>query len=306
MLKSRKAFIGLIIIYCFSLMRVSLGWCAGPIDDLLYPPYPLTEKERAALGVVGITRAFYLPEAVLNTFAKGKDVGAAKGAAEGFLNAMGQMGSCSGSFCGIATLLWMATAGVVGAIYGATTGYTDALPAEEAKRIENSMEALYADLNLQNRIGDKLFQTAHKKTPKPLVSINSIGPTAADEKVDYSALKNIPINSVIEIGVVNFGFRSALRGLKPPKNMVIRDTDPLLSLFLNVHPRLLRLSDNRAIYQPRLEIRSTFLKRSEWMANQNQLFFDEMESLLNAVVDKVSDDIFITYYLPGEEPEFIK
>jgi len=306
MLNNRKVLICLVIIYCFSILPTSLVWGFGPIDDLLYPPYPLTERERATLGVVGITRGFYAPEAVLNTFAKGKDVGAAKGAAGGFLNAMGEMGPCSGSFCGLAVLLWMATAGVVGAIYGGATGYTDALPAEEAKRIEDSMEAFYADLDLQNRIADKLFQMACEKTSKPLVSINRIGPTAAGDNVDYSPLRNIPIDSVLEISVVDFGFRTWPRELKPPKNMAVNDTDPPLSLFFNIRPRLLRLTDSGVLYQPRLEIWSKFLKRSEWMANQNQFFFDEMESLLNAVVDKVSDDIFITYYLPGEEPEFIK
>ena len=49
----------------------------------------------------------------------GKASGAAKGAAEGFLMAAGQMGYCGGDFCGVAALFWVATAGTFGAVYGA-------------------------------------------------------------------------------------------------------------------------------------------------------------------------------------------
>jgi hypothetical protein len=306
MLKNKKVLLNFIILYFFSTLWSSPGWCAGPIDDLLYPPYPLTEKDRATLGVVGITRGLYLPEAVFDTFAKGKGSGTEKGAAEGFLAAIGNMGPCSGAFCGVAALLWIATAGTVGAVYGGIKGHKDALPAEEVQKIEQSIEELYTDLKLQNRISEKLLQTAHKKTTKKLVSINSYGPTATGEKVDYSVLKSIPIDSVLEISVVNFGFKTWPRELKPPNNTVIDDKDPLLSLFLNVGPRLIRLYDNKVLYQPRLEISSKLLKRSEWMANHTHAFFDEIESLLDASVDKISDDVFITFYLPGENESIFK
>lgn len=294
------------MLYFFSVLWAPPGWCAGLIDDLVYPVYPLTEKERATLGVVGITKGLFLPEAVLETFAKDKGTGAGSGAAQGFLEAVGSMGPCSGSFCGIAALLWIVTAGTAGAIYGGITGYTDALPAEEAKIIEQSIETLRTDLNLQDRIREKLLQAAQNKTTKKMVAINSHGPSSADDKVDYSALKHFPIDSVLEISAVSFGFASWPRKLKPPEGVFKDEKDPLLSLFLDVRPRLIRLSDNKRLYQPRLRIRSKYLKRSEWMKDDIRAFFEEMESALNAVIDKVSDDIFITYYLPGEEPEYIK
>ena len=124
----------------------------------------------------------------------------------------------------------------------------------------------------------------------------------SNEKIDYSVLKSIPIDSVLEISVVNFGFKTWPRELKPPKNTVNDGKDPLLSLFMNIRPRLIRLSDNKVLYQPKLEIRSKFVKRSAWMENHTQAFFAEIESLLDASVDKISDDIFITFCLPGEVP----
>ena len=100
---------------------------------------PISEEERATLGgVIAVTHARYAPEAKFETYAKGKASGTAQGAADGFLTAVGQMGHCSGDFCAIAALFWIATAGTVGAVYGAVTGYQDALPAEEAERLERS------------------------------------------------------------------------------------------------------------------------------------------------------------------------
>ena len=64
----------------------------------------------------------------------------------------------------------------------------------------------------------------------------------------------------------------------------------------------MRLSDNKVLYHPRLELNSKYLKRSDWLENNAKAFFDEIESCLDASVEKIVDDIFITFYLPGHEP----
>jgi len=302
MSRSGKTFFILwfIAVYLFSPFLGPLGWCANIIDDLLNPPSPLTEEARATLGTVGLAKGFYLPEVELNTFAKNKSGGVAKGAAEGFLEAVSRMGNCSGSFCSVALLLWAATAGTAGAAYGAIQGYMDALPAEEAEKIEQSIEELSASIKLQERMSDHFQQMAQKKTTKKLVAIEGYGPTAPGEKTNYASLKNLPIDSVLEISVAKFGFRTWPKELKPMNGIVIGGKDPSVALFLDARPRLMRLSDNKTIYQPRLEVMSKFLKRSEWEADNFKRFPDEIERLIGTIVDKVSDDIFLTYVLPEE------
>lgn len=301
MLKNKIVLFNVIILYSVITLCNPPGCCGGMIDEIFYPPYPLTEKERATFGVVGITRGLYSPEAVFKTFAKGKATGIGKGALEGFLNAMEPVGNCSGDFCGAVALLWMATAGTAGTIYGGIKGYKDAFSAEESKNIEQLLEELYNNLNLQNRISEKLLQMAQKKTMKKLIAINNCGPTKAGEKLNYSVLKKIPVDSVLEISVANFGFETWPRDFPPPKNTIIDNKDPLFYLFLNIRPRLVRLSDNKVLYQARLELFSKYLKRSEWLENNAKAFFDEIESCLDISVDKIVDDIFITFYLPGQE-----
>jgi hypothetical protein len=86
-------------------------------------PGPISEDERATMGpVIGITYARFFPEVKFETFAKGKSSGTARGGVEGLLLALSQMGHCSGDFCAVAVLFWIATAGTVGAVYGAITG----------------------------------------------------------------------------------------------------------------------------------------------------------------------------------------
>jgi hypothetical protein len=117
---------------------------------------------------VGLAKGFYLPEVELNTFAKSKSGGVAKGAGEGFLEAVSHMGNCSGAFCGVALLLWLATAGIARAAYGGIQGYMDALPAEEAKTVEQSIEDLSTNIKLQERMSETFLRTAQKKTTKKL------------------------------------------------------------------------------------------------------------------------------------------
>ena len=112
-----------------------------------------------------------MPEVELNTFAKNESGGVAKGAAEGFLEAVSPMGNCSGAFCGIAFILWLATAGTAGAVYGGIQGYLDALPAEEAKEAEQSIAELSVHFKIQERISEQFLRLPQKKTTKKLIAI---------------------------------------------------------------------------------------------------------------------------------------
>jgi len=278
------------------------GWCSNPLDDLLYPPSPLTEKERSTLGAVGLAQAYFMPEAEFEAFAKGKGSGTAKGAAQGFMNAMAHMGNCSGDFCGLAIIIWAATAGTVGTVHGAIQGYMDALPAEEAQKVEQSLNKLYSSLKLQGLLNQKIMKAGQAKAAKNLVSIKGFGPKVPGEKVDYLPLHKNPVDSVLESSVITFGFQTWPRELKPPKGISVGGKDPSLALFVNTRPRLVRLSDNKTIYHPHRDTSTRFLKSSEWEANNFNMFFKNMESLMETLADRIVEDIFITYVLPRETP----
>lgn len=88
--------------------------------------------------------------------------------------------------------------------------------------------------------------------------------------------------------------------MKAPKNISVGGKNPSIALFANARPRVIRLSDNKIIYQPHRDLETAFLKSSDWEANNFEIFFRNMDSLMETLADKIIEDIFITYVLPGE------
>jgi len=86
--------------FLFTVCVLVLAWTTpawSRADRVLFGlPGPISEEERTTLGsVIGVTRAQFPPEVKFETYAMGKASGAAKGAAEGILTAVGQMPHCS-------------------------------------------------------------------------------------------------------------------------------------------------------------------------------------------------------------------
>jgi len=254
---------------------------------------PISEEERATLGgVIAVTHAQYSPETKFETFAKGKASGAAQGAADGFLTAAGQMGHCGGDFCAIAALFWIATAGTVGAVYGAVTGYQEALPAEEAERIEQSTRRLLESLSFQQQMADRLARMTQRKTVKSVVQPAAMGPARSGENCDYGRLKNRSVSSVLEVAV------REIRLETPPKGVEFDRKDPPLYLVIRIDARLQRLSDGKILYNPTsLQVGARSFRKAEWEADNSRRFLEQVDLALNALAEKIVDDVFLTIEL---------
>ncbi len=270
-------------------------WCDWP--DVFYTPRILTERERAALRSVGVADIRYDPAVDFATFARGKGAGAAKGAAGGFASAAGSMGHCGGDFCGLAFLLWLATAGVVAAVHGAITGALDALPADEAERIEEAARALFARLRLQERIREAVMQAGQRKTSRKFVFLDGRGPSAPGDKVDYRPAQKEGLDAVLEICADEIAFST------PPQGEKFDRKDPPLFLFLDVSARLVRLSDGKVLYDARaLSTSEGPLKRAKWEAEGYKAFFEALSRGYGDIAEKVIDDLFVTY-IPEQAAE---
>jgi len=293
-LKPPKASIALsIFILCIlALAWTTPGW--GRADRVFFGMAgPISEEERATLGgVIAVTHAQYSPEAKFETFAKGKASGAAQGAADGFLTAAGQMGHCGGDFCAIAALFWIATAGTVGAVYGAVTGYQEALPAEEAERIEQSTRRLLESLSFQQQMADRLARMTQRKTVKSVVQPAAMGPARSGENCDYGRLKNRSVSSVLEVAV------REIRLETPPKGVEFDRKDPPLYLVIRIDARLQRLSDGKIQYNPTsLQVGARSFRKAEWEADNSRRFLEQVDLALNALAEKIVDDVFLTIEL---------
>ena len=293
-LKPPKASIALsIFILCIlALAWTTPGW--GRADRVFFGMAgPISEEERATLGgVIAVTHAQYSPETKFETFAKGKASGAAQGAADGFLTAAGQMGHCGGDFCAIAALFWIATAGTVGAVYGAVTGYQEALPAEEAERIEQSTRRLLESLSFQQQMADRLARMTQRKTVKSVVQPAAMGPARSGENCDYGRLKNRSVSSVLEVAV------REIRLETPPKGVEFDRKDPPLYLVIRIDARLQRLSDGKILYNPTsLQVGARSFRKAEWEADNSRRFLEQVDLALNALAEKIVDDVFLTIEL---------
>ena len=299
-LKTPKASLTLSIFILFVLVLAwtTPGWCRA--DRVFFGMAgPISEEERATLGgVIAVTRAQYAPEARFETFAKGKASGAAQGAADGFLTAAGQMGHCGGDFCAIAALFWIATAGTVGAVYGAVTGYQEALPAEEAERIEQSTKRLLESLAFQEQIADRLARTIQRKTVKTVVQPDATGPARPGDNPDYGRLKNGSVSSVLEVAV------REIRLETPPKGVEYDRKDPPLNLVIKIDARLQRLSDGKILYNPTsLQVGGRSFRKAEWESDNSRRFLEQVDSALNALAEKIVDDVFLTIELAAHAGE---
>ena len=284
-----------ILIFCaFVLAWTTPGWCRA--DRVFFGmPGPISEEERATLGgVIAVTQAQYAPEVKFETFAKGKASGAAQGAGEGFLTAVGQMGHCGGSFCAIAALFWIATAGTAGAVYGAVTGYQDALPAEEAERIEQSTRRLLESLSFQQQMGDRLALMTQRKTVKSVVKPDAAGPKRPGEASDYGNLRNRGVGSVLEVAVREIALET------PPRGVDYDRKDPPLYLVIKIDARLQRMTDGKILYNPTsLAVGSQSFRKAEWEADDSRKFLEQADRAMNALAEKIVDDVFLTIELDG-------
>jgi hypothetical protein len=288
----RNLALSIFILCVFVLAGTTQGWCRA--DRVFFGMAgPISEEERATLGgVIAVTHAQYAPEAKFETFAKGKASGTAQGAADGFLTAAGQMGHCGGDFCAIAALFWIATAGTVGAVYGAVRGYQDALPAEEAERIEQSTKQLLESLAFQEKMAERLVQTVQRKTVKLIVKPDAMGPARPGENCDYGRLKNKSISSVLEVAV------REIRLETPPKGVEFDRKDPPLFLVIKIDAKLQRMSDGKTLYNPTsLAAGSRSFRKAEWESDNSRRFLEQVDLALNALAEKIVDDVFLTIEL---------
>ncbi len=288
----RNLALSIFVLCAFVFAGTTPGWCRA--DRVFFGMAgPISEEERATLGgVVAVTHAQYTPEAKFETFAKGKASGAAQGAADGFLTAAGQMGHCGGDFCAIAALFWIATAGTVGAVYGAVTGYQEALPAEEAERIEQSTKRLLESLAFQEQIADRLTRAIQRKTAKTVAQPDATGPARPGDNPDYGRLKNRSVSSVLEVAV------REIRLETPPKGVEYDRKDPPLYLVIKIDARLQRLSDGKILYNPTsLQAGGRSFRKAEWEADNSRRFLEQVDLALNALAEKIVDDVFLTIEL---------
>jgi hypothetical protein len=227
-------------------------------------------------STAGIVPARFLPEVRLDLPGKGRVDGAVRGAGRGFLAgaeipmriAAAGLQGCGGKECGYLAIGFLAVAtatGAVGAVVGGVHGAIEAMPAREARRMEEATEFL-ANLQIQEILADRVLEYGTESLACRYAILPDASWSAPEAEVDYRSHAGKEFDSILEIGVISIGFKGTQWG-----------SDPLLTVFLAVRVRRYRGSDGKLLGVVNLFHEGDERKFAEWMADGAALAEEEFE-----------------------------
>jgi len=263
-----------------ALLIIQLGY-AERIQALPRLPQPPSEELRAHLGTIGVVSVQFVPEVKMLTPAKGWLSGAARGAAktEGQLMEVTADGAELGAICCLVLTPFALCGGALG-------GAVKAPPAAEIKETQEELNKdVPASLEIQEKMRAQFLQVAREETHYALVLLEDRGPVASDEKPSYKSLVGYGIDTVLEIGVLNFGLKGDYT-----------EINPILTFFMTLRTRLIRIKDGEVVYAAMLRYESAISHPFDvWAANDAQLFKEEFSPCYASLAVKIVEEVFLLY-----------
>jgi hypothetical protein len=229
---------------------------------------------RENIGVVAIVPAKYVPEADFATFAKGRDVGAAKGAVAGAGIGLTSATAATGPYAPI-MLAVAAIFTVAMTTAGAIVGATNAVPAEKAAQIDAAVEKSRATSDLQQALADQVAAMAKGITQLSFIPANVAGPTNPTERPSYAQLRNAGVDAVLEVSVNRFGLSNCGEGLIAwwPEHC----TKGKLVLFVFTKARLIKVSNGSEIFARDFNYLSDSHDDEKWLEGNGQFLAEEFD-----------------------------
>lgn len=251
--------------------------CAGT-GELPLPP---SEELRVHLGTIGVVSAQFIPEVEILTPAKGWVRGGARGA----VDYTGKLLDMTGPQAGVIACALSPFSAFAGCIAGAR----EAPPAAEVEITEEKFNKyVHASIEIQERMRAQFLQVAKEQTHYAFVVLEDQGPTTPDEKLIYNSLADHNIDTVIEIGVLNFGLKGPRLEINPP-----------LKFFMTLRARLIRIEDGEVVYDAMLLYESEVSRKFDlWAANEAQLFKEEFGPCYPTLAEKIVEEVFLPYLPP--------
>ena len=245
-----------------------------------------TERRPEKTETAGIVAARFLPEVRLELPGKGRLDGAVRGAGRGFMTGASAplrifaegMSGCHGEVCGylaVGVLAVAAASGSIGAVVGGVHGAIKAIPAGEAREIEEATREL-ATLRIQETMLDRILGDAEDRAGCRFVVLPDPAPPSMDCVVDYRFLAERGIASILEVSILSVGFKGEDWGSDPP-----------LSVFLSVRVRRYLTGDGRMLEEKEFGYQGRQRKFAEWMANGAALTEEEFHRGYAHVSEKV-------------------
>ena len=253
-------------------------------------PKPVSEEMRAQFGKIGIVSAPSTPEIQFYPeFAKGRFLGASKGASMGSsagalygLSFIPPTGSCHGEACLAVAILagTLATIGaVVGGVSGGVTGAANAVPKEEAQRIEDTVKNAFDGIIIQKAMAASVFKNS-LELPDYNFILSGQDDFIISTPYDFDLLRAIGIDTVLEMNVKGTGFKEG------------RGKNPLIAFFMKVQTSLIRTKDGKEIYSREFEYKSLRHPSSDWIDMDARLTREEIDHCFNEFPKQIAEELF--------------
>ena len=277
--------------------------CAGPWGCALsHPRSYATYNVPAQAKTIGLSAAQFLPDTKLEAPGKGRGAargagyGAAAGAAPGLAIAGGVAQGCPAGGRGnpaalvcaalIVTGLGVAATGsAVGAIGGAVYGAVTAEPMSALSAAESEIRGAVVTLRVQEALRDRVLRIARDRSRVKFIALDDAGPTVIDELIDYGALADEGIETVVEVSVPTirlFGEGSI---------------HPLLRFFMTARVRVIRTADGAELYKEKFEYRgNSFYKFVEWGDEEGKVFRQAIDFAIMGLASDIAKALF-----PGDD-----
>ena len=168
-----------------------------------------------------------------------------------------------------------AATGAVGAVIGGLEGAIRAIPALEARKIEEAARG-FSELKIQETMQLRLLDAADDAGACEVVAMPAVGPPAADCVVAYGGLAPEGIGTVLEVAVLSVGFRGEQWGMRPP-----------LAMFFTVRVRRYRAGDGEMTDEWEFRHRSEERPFADWMADGAALVEEEFREGYRRLAEEI-------------------
>ena len=259
------------------------------VRSCAHMPKPPSEEMRAQFGTIGIVSKRSNPKIQFHPeFSKGRLSGAGKGFSMG-IGAGALYGAVIGATTSTPTAGLLAPflvpgvaaiGGAVGGVTGGIVGAINAVPKEEAQKIEASIKIAFDGRDIQKTMSASVFKNSLELPDTTFVLLKEED-MAISTPYNFNLLRERGIDTILELNVKSGGFKEG------------KGKNPLIVFFMKVDTTLIRKMDGEEIYSKEFEYKSSRHHSTDWLDVDAQMFRDEIDNCFNELPRQIVEELFI-------------
>lgn len=256
------------------------------------PLVPASEH-RAVLDKVAVIAGTQQPEISFKGFATDKGEGAVAGAGRTLMACIEPLGegSCSGSICGAAAILWLGVCGIATAV-GGVVGAVAAPTGGDVRAADATLSDALDTKAISESLRDQVVFAGNAAGSDLIVAAAPEGAPTTTQVVDYRPLAGLGVKTVLETTLTHVGTRGS--GINDP-----------LQIYMQANVRIVQTLDNTDLFSKDYEYLGEKLTLSAWSAGQGNRMQQALVKAYEALGTHIYESVFLLYPLPDRGPQGI-